>query len=77
MHQVRKRLRADFTKTVAWEHFMELKDTAPEGSVERSRIVWGVLRAAGVEEMPSILQYSMIHNVDNDDCEDNDNCEDV
>ena len=60
--QVRKKLRESFTKTLAWEHFMELKDTAPEWSAERSRLVWDVLRAGGVEEMPSILQFSMMYS---------------
>ena len=60
--QVRKKLREDFTKTLAWEHFMELKDTAPEWSAERSRMAWDVLQAGGVEEMPSILQFSMMYN---------------
>ena len=65
--QVRKKLRESFTKTLAWEHFMELKDTAPEWSAERSRLVWDVLRAAGVEEMPSILQFYMMPSKIEDD----------
>lgn len=60
--EVRKKLKTDFSTSLAWEHFMDFKDTAPEWSAERGQMVWDVLRSCGVEEKPAFVEYSMMYS---------------